>query len=105
MTAEKKSNRKPHMHNAGYVTERKSQHPKLPGHIVIYDRDAEPSPGIDADERWIVMHEPSSYHVSVKSRQVAQDLMVSMAAGGNDIDLGQHEEPLVEEDDQDCGLL
>jgi hypothetical protein len=79
--------RKPHMNNAGYVTERKSKHPKLPGHFVVYDREA--GFEIDADERWIVMHEPSSYHIAVPSRRVAQLLMASMAAGGDDADFGQ----------------
>jgi hypothetical protein len=83
------SNRKPHMENAGYVTERKSRHPKLPGHFVVYDRDN--GFEIDADHRWIVMHEPSSYHVAVSSRAHAQALMVAMAAGGDDADFGQHE--------------
>jgi len=85
------SSRKPHNQNAGYVCERKSSHPKLPGHFVIYDRDANPSPGIDADDRWILMHEPSSYHVSVRSLRLARELMSAMAAGGNDVDLGQNE--------------
>lgn len=84
------SNRKPHNDNAGYVCELKSRHPNLPGHFVIYDRDATPSPGIDADSRWIVMHEPSSHHVAVPSLRDARALMKTMAAGGNDADLGQH---------------
>lgn len=83
--------RKPHMNNAGYVTERKSKHPKLPGHFVVYDRDATPSPDIDADERWIVMHEPSSHHIAVSSRRHAQELMVAMAEGADEADFGQHE--------------
>lgn len=83
--------RKPHSENAGYVAERVSRHPKLPGHIVIYDRDADPAPGIDATHRWIVMHEPSSHHVAVASLKAARSLMVHMANGGNDADLGQHD--------------
>ena len=82
--------RKPHRGNAGYVCERKSKHPKLPGHFVIYDRDASPSPGIDADHRWIVMHEPSSAHVAVASLRSARELMKAMADGSNDADFGQH---------------
>lgn len=85
------STRKPHMQNAGYVTERKSKHPKLPGHFVVYDRDANPSPGIDADERWIVMHEPSSHHVAVSSMDKARALMVDMSNGGDAADFGQYE--------------
>lgn len=84
------SARKPHNQNAGYVCELKSQHPQLPGHFVIYDRN-QPNVDIDADDRWILMHEPSSYHVSVSSLRVARELMKAMAAGGNDVDLGQHE--------------
>lgn len=85
------SKRKPHADNAGYVAERISRHPLLPGHFVIYDRDAEPSPGIDANERWIVMHEPSSYLVCVSNLPAAREIMCDMAAGGNIADLGQHE--------------
>jgi hypothetical protein len=84
--------RKPHNVNAGYVCELVSKHPKLPGHIVIYDRDAEPSPGIDADERWIVMHEPSSHHVAVPSLAAARLVMKAMANGSNVVDLGQNED-------------
>jgi hypothetical protein len=85
------SKRKPHSSNAGYVSERKSKHPKLPGHFVIYDRDADPSPGIDADQRWIVMHEPSSHHVAVSSLLHARALMYDMADGHGTADFGQHE--------------
>ena len=82
--------RKPHNGNAGYVCELKSKHPKLTGHFVIYDRDADPSPGIDCDCRWVVMHEPSSHHVGCKSLATARQLMKSMAAGGDDADFGQN---------------
>lgn len=82
--------RKPHNDNAGYVCELKSKHPKLPGHFVIYDRDADPSPGIDADERWILMHEPSSHHVAIGSLKHARELMKAAAAGSDVIDFGQN---------------
>jgi hypothetical protein len=82
--------RKPHMMNAGYVAERKSKHPKLPGHFVVYDREAKPAPDIDADERWIVMHEPSGVHIAVSSRRHAQQLMAAMADGSDEADFGQH---------------
>ncbi len=85
------STRKPHSGNAGYVAERKSAHPRLPGHFVIYDRDANPSPALDADDRWIVMHEPGSAMVSCRSLALARKVMVAMAAGGDDYDFGQHE--------------
>lgn len=88
--AQFRSSRKPHSHLAGYVCELKSKHPKLPGHFVVYDRDADPSPGIDADNRWIVMHEPSSHFVACHSQKVARELMKAMAAGSDDADFGQH---------------
>lgn len=85
------SKRKPHNGLAGYVCELKSHHPKLPGHFVILDRDAEPSPGIDADHRWIVVHEPSTHHVAVPSLRTARAIMKGMAHGENVVDLGQYE--------------
>lgn len=83
------SNRKPHMENDGYVTERKSKHPKLPGHFVVYDR--ENGFDCDADDRWIVMHEPSSAHVSVPTLASARALMVDMANGEDMADFGQND--------------
>lgn len=87
------SKRKPHNGNAGYVCELKSKHPKLPGYFVIYDRDANPSPGIDADGRWVVMHEPSSYLISFSSIPKARAMMKAMANGSDAGDFGQHEVP------------
>lgn len=66
------TDRKPHSRNLGYVSERKCK-ASCGGHIVIYDREA--GFDCDADERWIVMHEPSSIHVAVKSRKDAYDVM------------------------------
>lgn len=86
-----KSIRKPHNGNAGYVCELKSRHPRLPGHFVIYDRDADPSPGIDADYRWIVAHEPSGHLISVASLKSARALMKDMANGSDVADFGQHD--------------
>lgn len=83
--------RKPHNGNAGYVCELKSHHPKLPGHFVIYDRNAKPSPDIDADFRWVLMHEPSSYHVAFKTLADARYAMKEMANGSNLCDMGQHD--------------
>lgn len=83
------SKRKPHNNNVGYVCELKSKHPKLPGYFVIYDRDA--GFDCDADYRWIVMHEPSSCHVALPSLRSARDVMKHAAAGGDDVDFGQHE--------------
>lgn len=90
MTAQANSTRKPHAGNAGYVTERKSKHPWLPGYFVVYDRDADPPPDIDADFRWIVMHEPSGYHVAARNLPAARALMVAMASGEDAADFGQH---------------
>ncbi|TXH41324.1 MAG: hypothetical protein E6Q97_37780 [Desulfurellales bacterium] len=82
--------RNPYTKNAGYVTAQESRHPKLPGHFVIYDRN-QPGVDVDADDRWIVMHEPSSYHVSCTSLRVAREVMTIVADGGDDYDFGQHE--------------
>ena len=89
--------RKPHNGTAGYVAELRSYHPQLHGHFVMYDRDASPSPGIDADERWIVMFEATggandpnhSAHVALSSKAKARELMKAMASGGNVADFGQ----------------
>ncbi len=64
--------RKPHSANLGYVSERKCR-AECGGYIVVYDRDK--GFECDADERWIVMHEPSSIHVAVRSRKEAYDVM------------------------------
>lgn len=69
------TSRKPHSGNAGYVCELRC---KLGGHIVIYDRQ-NGADYIDADDRWIVMHEPSSLHVSVRSLAHARDIMKGVA--------------------------
>jgi tRNA G10 N-methylase Trm11 len=68
------TNRKPHSNNAGYVAERKCA---AGGHVVIYDR--EKGFELDADKRWVVMHEPSSVHVAVRSRTMAYDVMKAAA--------------------------
>lgn len=68
--------------NIGYVAER-----KLPdgSHVVIYDRCA--GFEIDADDRWIVMHEPSTRFVSCCSLQTARSIMVAVANGDNVVDI------------------
>lgn len=68
------STRKPHAGNAGYICERKA---RLGGHIVVYDRKA--GADVDADERWIVMHEPSSNHVAIRTERDARELMKALA--------------------------
>lgn len=66
------SKRKPHSGNAGYISERKVQD-HVGGHIVIYD--TQNGFDLDGEERWIVMHEPSTYHVSVSSLKKAYEVM------------------------------
>lgn len=68
------STRKPHNDTEGYVCELKC---KLGGHIVIYD--AKRATWIDAGERWVVFHEPSSLHVCVKTLAIARDIMKHVA--------------------------
>lgn len=67
-------NSKPHRGNAGYVCEMKA---KLGGHIVIYDRES--GFECDGDYRWIVMHEPSSLHVAIRSLADARHVMKGVA--------------------------
>jgi hypothetical protein len=69
------SKRKPHNDQLGYVSERKC---KLGGHIVILDRQ-NGADWIDADERWVVVHEPSTLHVSVTSLKAARSIMSGVA--------------------------
>lgn len=68
------STRKPHNNTQGYVCELKC---KLGGHIVIYD--AKYATWIDAAERWVVFHEPSSLHVCVKTLATAREIMKHVA--------------------------
>lgn len=90
------SNRKPHNNLNGYVCERKSKHPKLPGHIGIFDRDKGGAwiTGEDG-ERWGVAHLKPEHQVggivTVSSLEAARALMEHMADGGNSADLGQHD--------------
>ena len=74
------SKRKPHNENAGYVAERRCR-TRCGGHIVIYDRERG-AEDIDADERWVVMHEPSSIHVAVRTRRMAYRMMNDAAEQG-----------------------
>jgi len=72
------SKRKPYNDVYGYVASRKC-YAGCGGYIVIYDR--ENGFDIDADERWIVMHEPSSLHVAVPTRAGAYKDMKLAAKG------------------------
>ena len=88
------SGHRPHSNTAGYVTERRSHHPRLPGHFVIIDRK-NGGDWIDADDRWVVIHingDACGCMVSLTSLPAARDIMRAMAAGGDDVDLGQHDE-------------
>lgn len=86
------STRKPHNDTAGYVTERVSHHPKLPGHFVIIDHK-NGGEWLDAGHRWIVIHaRPEGSWgcmIAFTSLPAARDMMYHMAAGGNDGDFGQ----------------
>lgn len=68
--------RKPYCHVAGYRTMRVC---KAGGHVVIYDRKQ--GADIDADYRYVVMHEPSTIHVAVSSMPKAMELMKQVASG------------------------
>lgn len=65
---------KPHAGNAGYVCERKA---RLGGHVVVYDRQG--GFDCDADERWIVQHEPSGRHLAIATERAARATMKSLA--------------------------
>lgn len=89
------SSRKPHSDYKGYVCERKSHHPDLPGHFVVLDRDKGGAWAFGGDgDRWAVMYEPSndasSTLVTLPTKRSATDLMKHAAAGGNDADFGQN---------------
>ena len=90
------SNRKPHNNLAGYVCERKSKHPKLPGHFAVFDKKngGDWVTGTDG-ERWGVLHiKPDGEAgcvVCLTALPSARALMVDMAEGSDVADLGQHE--------------
>lgn len=90
------SNRKPHNDLAGYVCERKSKHPRLPGHFAIFDRDkgGDWVTGEDG-QRWGVIHlkpdNTAGCVVTVSNLPSARAVMYDMADGGNVADLGQYE--------------
>ena len=68
--------RKPFNDVVGYVCMLKCS---VGGHVVVYD--TERGFEIDADYRWIVMHEPSSIHVSAPTLAHARELMKAVASG------------------------
>jgi len=79
------SKRKPYNGNAGYVA---SLRCRLGGHVVIYDRQR--GFECDADDRWIVMHEPSSYHVSVTALVTARAIMKGVARAATRDEADRH---------------
>ena len=87
--------RKPHAKLPGYVAERKSNHPKLPGHFVIFDRNngGEIVTGSDG-LRWGLCHMKTETEVGcvvcVSSLRTARALLYDMADGSDICDLGQH---------------
>lgn len=89
------SNRKPHNDWDGYVCERKSHHPQLPGHLIVLDRQRG-GDWVDSNERWVVFYEPAKECgfdqgiVGVPTKASAIDIMKHAANGGNDIDFGQN---------------
>lgn len=91
------SARKPHNGLAGYVCERKSHHPKLPGYFVIFDRDkgGDWVTGTDGS-RWGVLHikadDTSGCVITFTNLQAARDVLTLMCKGSNIGDFGQHEE-------------
>ena len=91
------STRKPHNDLAGYVCERKSKHPKLPGYFAVFDKNkgGDWVTGTDG-ERWGVLHiKPDGSAgciVTLTQLKHARDLAVDMANGSDAADLGQHED-------------
>lgn len=68
------SKRRPHSRDPGYVA---SLRCKRGGWIVVYDRQLTM---IDADRRWVVMHQPSGLFFSEASQTKARDWMKTLAA-------------------------
>jgi hypothetical protein len=91
--------RKPHANNAGYVAELRC---KLGGHVVIYDRQA--GFECDADDRWIVMHEPSSNHVSVGSLAHARSVMKGVARASTLNEACRHADILPHREDMQTAI-
>lgn len=89
------SNRKPHNNLAGYVCERKSKHPKLPGHFGIFDRN-NGGAWVTGDDglRWGVAHLKGDGTVggvvTFSGLPSARALMLDMSQGSEAADFGQH---------------
>lgn len=91
------STRKPHNDLAGYVCERKSFHPKLPGYFVIFDKNNGGAWVTGSDgQRWAVAHLKADDSIgcltTFSSLPSARSIMIDAATGGNTCDFGQHEE-------------
>jgi len=79
---------------SGYVCERKSNHPKLPGHFIVLRAELA---GLDVGNecKYAVAHckgEQMGCFVGMTNLPSARALMYDMAAGGNVADLGQYKE-------------
>lgn len=87
--------RKPHNNWLGYVTERKSRHPKLPGYFAIFDRDngGDWVTGTDG-ERWGLLHIKTDNTCggvcTFSSLPQARSFLYDAVDGGNVVDFGQN---------------
>lgn len=94
--ATERSRRKPHNDLAGYVCERKSHHPKLPGHFAIFDKN-KGGDWVTGDDgnRWGLLHiktdDTSGCVVCFTNLPSARAVMVEMCDGSNIADFGQHD--------------
>ena len=75
--------RKPHNNNVGYICELKCKR-DCGGYIVIYNRFKQ---GIDADHKYIVVHEPSGNIMSFPSLPKARDFMKFAASNEYEMDI------------------
>lgn len=90
-----RSVRKPHNNTAGYVCERKSYHPRLPGHFVVIDHEKGGDWLDSGGLRWSVVHfvgDRGGCFVSSETKAGAIATMKEVAAGSDSVDFGQHEE-------------
>lgn len=94
------SGRKPHNNYRGYVCERKSKHPKLPGHFIVLDaKDGGDWAFGGSELRWAVMYEPNIWEtyrpatiVCMPTKISAIELMKAAASGSDECDFGQNDD-------------
>ena len=79
------SRRKPYNNLAGYVCSLKC---RLGGSVVVLDRREVPE--VDADERWVLMHMPSTRHVAVRTLAHARDAMKGVARAATRNEAARH---------------